>query len=256
MVRIRLLAVVGVTMLAGAEPLGAQSALPPAFPVLPFTIGETLVYHANLGRLKGSGRAEMRVAGGEEVRGRATYLLQFDLGGRVAGFLVEDHTRSWLDPITVTALRFTKRERSPLSSVTQAVEMYPERGEWTAADDSGALATSAPLDELSFIYFVRTLSLADGASYLFARHFDATRNPTRVRVIGRELVTVPAGEFRTVVIEMRVRDPRRYDGEGIVRINLTDDARRIPVRIASHMRRAGSTVLSLESMTPRAFATQ
>jgi hypothetical protein len=75
-----------------------------------------------------------------------------------------------------------------------------------------------------------------------------------VRVVGRELVTVPAGRFQTVVVEMTVRDERRYGGEGTVRLHLTDDERRIPVRIASRMRLAGVTVLSLESMTAGAIA--
>jgi hypothetical protein len=239
----------------GASALRAQPA-PRALrdEPLPFQVGETLVYQANLGRMKGRGRAEMRVMGPEELRGRSTYRLEFDLQGRVAGLGVEDHTRSWLDPVTVGALRFTKRERSPLSSITEAVDLYADRREWVTARDSGTLVTEAPLDELSFIYFVRTLPLRDGEEYVFERHYDATRNPTRVRVVARERVTVPLGEFPAIVVEMRVQDPRRYDGEGVIRIHLTDDARRIPLRIASRMRRAGSTVLSLESIAEGSFA--
>jgi hypothetical protein len=215
---------------------------------LPFAVGEKLVYHANLGKLRGRGRAVMRVEGPEDVRGRSTYRLRFDLEGRVVGLKVEDHTRSWLDMQAVAALRYTKREKSPLSTVTESVEVYPERGQWIGTADSGALSTEAPLDELSFMYFLRTLPLADGDEYTFERHYDQSRNPTRVRVVGRETIRVPAGEYATVLVEMYVKDRRRYDGEGVVRINLTDDDRRIPVRIASRMRGAGSTVLSLESV--------
>jgi hypothetical protein len=215
---------------------------------LPFAVGEKLVYRANLGKLRGRGRAVMRVEGPEDVRGRSTYRLRFDLEGRVVGLKVEDHTRSWLDMQAVAALRYTKREKSPLSTVTESVEVYPERGQWIGTADSGALSTEAPLDELSFMYFLRTLPLADGDEYTFERHYDQSRNPTRVRVVGRETIRVPAGEYATVLVEMYVKDRRRYDGEGVVRINLTDDDRRIPVRIASRMRGAGSTVLSLESV--------
>lgn len=215
---------------------------------LPFAAGEELVYHANLGKLRGRGRAVMRVEGPTMLRGRSVFVLRFDLEGRVIGLKVEDRTQSWLDTATLAALRYSKRERSPLSSVTEAVELFPERGQWVADADSGALASTEPLDELSFMYFIRTLPLADGDSYVFERHYDQARNPTQVVVMGRERTIVPAGEFDVIVVQMRVKDPHRYDGEGIVTIHLTDDERRIPVRIASRMRGAGSTVLSLDSI--------
>ena len=251
--RLTILCAVAATLgatVAEAQPSPAREAH--ASP--PFAIGEELVYHANLGKLRGRGRAVMRVAGPAELRGRTAYVLRFDLEGRVVGLKVEDRTQSWLDTATFAALRYTKRERSPMSSVTEAVELYPERGLWVTEHDSGALASPAPLDELSFMYFIRTLPLADGDSYAFERHYDPARNPTLVSVVGRERIRVPAGEFATVVVEMRVKDPRRYDGEGVVRIHLTDDDRRVPVRIASRMRGAGSTVLSLESIGLTPFA--
>jgi len=48
---------------------------------------------------------------------------------------------------------------------------------------------------------------------------------------------------------MRVRDPRRYRGEGVIRIHITDDRCRLPVRIQSTMPVVGTTVLTLESHT-------
>ena len=56
--------------------------------------------------------------------------------------------------------------------------------------------------------------------------------------------------FQTIEVEMRVRDPERYSGgEGVIRFHLTDDARRIPVRIESSMPVGGRVVLSLQSGT-------
>jgi hypothetical protein len=81
------------------------------------------------------------------------------------------------------------------------------------------------------------------------RHYDAVRNPTTVRVLGRETVTTPMGEFPTVVVEMRVRDVRRYKGEGVIRFNLSDDARRLPVRIETAAPVVGKAVLLLESVS-------
>ena len=247
--------VAAVLMMSATGALRAQPATPAAEgALLSFAVGEELAYHASLGRLGGTGRGTMRIEAVEQVRGRETYLLHSELRGRVLGLRAEDHTRSWLDPVRMASLRFSKHERNPLSSFSEEVELYPELRRWISADDSGEMASGAPLDELSFIYFVRTLPLADGDEYVFARHFDAARNPTSVRVLKREPITVPAGQFQTIVVEMRVRDARRYDGEGTVTLHLTDDERRIPVRIASRMRLLGWTVLSLESITLGATA--
>ena len=144
--------------------------------------------------------------------------------------------------------RFVKHERHLLSTRDDSVEMVGEERRWERADGvSGFSPTDAPLDELSFIYFVRTLALADDSASSFMRHFDTDRNPQTVRVTGRETLVTRAGTFPTIVVEMRVRDPRHYKGEGVIRISLSDDVRRIPVRIESRMPVFGATVLTLES---------
>lgn len=225
---------------------------------LPFSPGEEFVYRVRLGGLGSIGRAVMGVDGPEVVRGRDTYLLRFDFRGRVGPVVVEDRTRSWLDPAEMAALRFSKYERSPLSTNRQDVEIFPGPREWKAASgEGGRLLTDAPLDELSFLYHVRELRLADGDVYSCVRHFDAARNPVSVRVVQRGRLRVPAGEFAIVVVEMRVKDPQRYGKEGVIRLHLTDDARRVPVRIESSIPGVGSMTLDLESAsTPRLASRQ
>jgi hypothetical protein len=66
-----------------------------------------------------------------------------------------------------------------------------------------------------------------------------------VRVLGREQVDTPAGSFGTVVVEMRVRDPQHYKGEGRIRFSISDDRCRLPVRIESTIPDAGTVVLTL-----------
>jgi hypothetical protein len=111
------------------------------------------------------------------------------------------------------------------------------------------MPTTAPLDELSFIYFLRTLPLDSDSVERVTRHYDPARNPIAVRVIGRDTVRTNAGTFPTIVVEMRVKDARRYAGEGVIRLHLSDDAFRYPVRIESSVPVLGATVLTLESYT-------
>ncbi|HEX8690972.1 MAG TPA: DUF3108 domain-containing protein [Longimicrobium sp.] len=214
---------------------------------LPFGPGEQCVYRGStrLGRI---GTGTMAVEGGEAVNGRRTYLLRFDFSGRFGPARVEDRTRSWFDPAELASYRYTKSERSPLASRSQDVRMDPGARRWQAAGgQGGAMPTAAPLDELSFIYFIRTLRLAAGDAYTLDRHYEAGRNPVVVRVVGRGQTRVPAGTFQTVEVEMRVKDPAHYRGDGVVRLHFTDDGRRVPVRIESSMPVGGRMVLSLES---------
>ncbi|AHG92572.1 Protein of unknown function DUF3108 (plasmid) [Gemmatirosa kalamazoonensis] len=214
---------------------------------LPFFVGERLEYRVRAGRVGAVGRTTMVVDTPQVLRGTTAWVLRFDFHAKVGPIGAVDHTESWLDPERLTSLRFHKHERHPLSKHDERVELYPETHRWAAEDGaSGTIASEAPLDELSFMYVLRTLSLTDtGVTY--ARHFDAARNPTRVRVLGRRSVTTEAGTFRTVLVEMRVQDPRRFRGEGVILLDLTDDHCRIPVRIESTMPVIGKTTMTLEA---------
>ena len=229
----------------GPSMLAAQS-----HATLPFSVGERLTYRVRMPKVRASGYGAMWVEGPVDVRGIATYLLRFDLKAGLGPIQGSDRTESWLDGDRLTTLRYAKRESHPLARHREEVELFPAERRWEAGGGgSGESATDAPLDELSFIYFVRTLSLVQDSTLEFNRHFDVDRNPTTVRMVGRERITTGAGVFETIVIEMRVRDPRRYKGEGVIRIHLSDDARRLPVRIESAMPVLGTTVLTLESYT-------
>ena len=217
-------------------------------PRLPFVAGETLTYAVRVGNMA-AGRGTMSIEGPVAMRGVTTLLLRSDMRAGVGMLNGSGRSRSGLDSERMASLRFAKDERKLLSRHRESVDMYPAERRWKASDGrAGASTTDAPLDELSFIYFVRTLPLAPDAKFSFTRHFEAGRNPVTVSVAGRETVTVPAGTFATVVVEMRVKDPRHYEGEGMIRLHLTDDGCRLPVRIESTVPGIGRTVLELESV--------
>ena len=216
---------------------------------LPFAVGERLVYE---GRVRGiGGRGTMWIAGPVDIRGVATYELHFDFSARVGPLTVSQKSTSWLDPERMAAMRFEKRERHLLARREETVDLFPDERRWrTARGETGSSPTTAPLDELSFIYFVRTLSLTPDSMLRLDRHFDLDRSPTIVRVLEREQVSTPAGSFNTVVVEMRVRDPQHYKGEGTIRFSISDDACRLPVRIESNIPDAGNVVLTLADAGP------
>lgn len=228
-------------LLAAGERLDAQApALEP----------ESLVYRARSSRFGVMGRASMWVEPAAPVKGAPVARARFEFSARVGFFTVEDRATSWITGVGaggLAAIRYTKRERSPLGTRDEDVSIDLEQRRWRDRDGrSGALETSQPLDELSFIYFVRALPADTARMLLVDRHFDAARHPVRVTILGRDTLDTPAGRFRVLGVEMRVRDPR-YRGEGIIRFDLSDDSCRLPVRIRSSVPLAGTSTLTLES---------
>ncbi len=239
----RWLAALSAWALAGAPALAAQE----AGARVPFTAGERLYYRVSASRIGSIGHGEMSVEGPEMVRGTAVFVLRFIVTARVGPIKGVDESISWFDPVQLGALRFSKTEKHFMNRFTERVELFPGERRWVAdGGATGMMATDAPLDELSFIYFLRTLEFGSDSVVRFDRHYDARRRPTSVRFLGRETVTVRAGTFETLLLEMRVLDPRRYHGEGVLRLHLTDDACRVPVRIESSMPLFGTTVLQLD----------
>jgi hypothetical protein len=216
---------------------------------LPFRPGERLTYAARIGGV-GRGTAVMWVEGPVAVRGQQAYHLRFDIKAKVGFINVLNASESWLDAPRMASLRFHKHERHPLSRTDQRAEIFPDEQRWASSDGgSGRTISEHPLDELSFIYFLRTVDLPATGALRFDRHFEMARNPTLVRVIGRETLETRAGTFRTIVVDMEVKDGR-YGSGGTIRLHLSDDVRRLPVRIESSIPMAGRAVLLLTAYTP------
>ena len=214
---------------------------------LPFGPGERLTYHVRVDKMRASGRGTMWIEGPTEIRGASTLLLRSAVEVGIGPIKAIDKTDSWFDPARMAALKFAQRHRYLFSRRSADVEMYPDEMRWTNSEgDGGNSLTDAPLDELSFIYYIRTLALAPDSSYQLNRHYDTDRNPVCIRVMGRDTVRIALGEFPVVVTELRVKDPR-FTGEGVIRLFLTEDADRIPVRIESTLPGLGSAVFTLES---------
>ncbi|HEY8832824.1 MAG TPA: DUF3108 domain-containing protein [Gemmatimonadaceae bacterium] len=219
---------------------------------LPFAVGERLTYEVRVAKGGNVGTATMWIEGPVEVRGVSTYLLRFDSKIHIAFLSAVSRSSSWFDPLRRSSLRFSKHEQNPLTRSDEAVDLFPDKKEWkSAAGQISESPSDTPLDELSFMYFIRTLPMTPGSSYTFDRHFDVARNPVTVSVIRREVIPTPMGELKVVLVEMRVRDPQHYKGEGVIRIHLTDDACRLPARIESTMPVVGTATLTIASQNSR-----
>jgi len=167
----------------GVIGLCASRRLPIEAVALPFSVGEKLTYEVTVSKGGGKvGTATMWIEGPVDVRGTSTYLLRFDSKIRIAFLSAVSRSSSWFDPLRGSALRFFKHEQNPLSRNDESVDFYPDEKKWKSVKgETGQSPSNTPLDELSFMYFIRTLPLTSGATYRFDRHFDADdqRNSAR-----------------------------------------------------------------------------
>ncbi len=90
-------------------------------------------------------------------------------------------------------------------------------------------------DVLSALYYVRMLPLEPGAQFSFPAHSGDTTYPLSVRVLGREKVRVPAGEFDCFKLEPALRGDGVFKAKGRLWVWVTADARRMPVLMKSQV---------------------
>ncbi len=91
-------------------------------------------------------------------------------------------------------------------------------------------------DPLSAFYVVRWYDLVVGAS-VYVPMFDSKRVwDVEVKVLRKERIEVPAGTFDTVLIQPLMKSDGIFSRKGKMYIWLTDDEKRIPVRLKSKVK--------------------
>jgi Protein of unknown function (DUF3108) len=205
---------------------------------VPFGPGERFDYDVRLGSLK-VGSSQMEVRGVETVRGRDTWHTAFWLKGGTFFYKVNDLFESWIDVETLSSLRFVKLLQEGDEDRAQLYEIYPERLLYVNQRNDKPTRTlptvRQPLDEGSFLYFVRTLPLTVGESYDFSRYFIPDRNPVTIRVLRKERVTVPAGTFNAIVVQPVIKTKGIFSQDGHAEVWLSDDSARMVLQLKSRL---------------------
>ncbi|HKO15958.1 MAG TPA: DUF3108 domain-containing protein [Gemmatimonadaceae bacterium] len=245
-------------VLTSPMPLLAQAAVAPAaadtgvWARVPFGVGERLEYQVKFGFLP-VGSGAMEVAGIDSVRGRSTWHTVFTVKGGTVFFKVNDRLESWMDVHSLSSLRHVQQLDEGRRERERAFEIFPDRGVFIENGKPEAPTVAAPLDDGSFLYFVRTIPLEVGATYEFDRYFRPDRNPVKIRVLRREHIHVPAGEFDAVVVQPIIKTKGIFSEGGRAEIWLSDDDRHIMLQMKSKLS-FGSLNLYLTSYTPATAA--
>ena len=199
---------------------------------VPFSVGERLEYDVKFGVLKvGNGR--MEVVGTETVRGREAWHTAFTVKGGTFFYKVNDRLESWIDMETFASLRHVQDLQEGKRDRERRFEIYPDRLVYTENDGAEQPTARDPLDDGSFLYFIRTVPLSIGQTYDFPRYFRPDRNPVRVRVLRKESVKVPAGRFDAIVIQPIIKSKGIFSENGKAEIWIADDSTRVMLKMRS-----------------------
>jgi len=221
---------------------------------VPFGPGEWADYQVRLGRLS-VGSGQMEITGVEPIRGRSTYHISWKISGGIPFARVNDHFQSWMDIETLASRRFIQDIHEVRYRSYRHFEIYPEEGRWERrqTDEAETLKAPIPLDDIAFIYYVRTLPLEVGETYELDLYFRDDRNPVTLEVLRREQITVPAGTFNTIVVRPTIKTDGLFGEGGEAEVYFTDDDQRLLVRLSSRVPVVGSLSLHLreyQSGTP------
>lgn len=162
-------------------------------------------------------------------------------------FKVDDRVESLMDVYGLFSLHFEKHLREGKYRTDRYVD-FDQKQHLAFADGDTIPVQEYVQDALSSLYYVRTLNLQVGNSVFVENHSDKKNYSLEVRVLKREKVRVPAGEFDCLVIEPMLRASGIFKHKGKLTVWLTDDQFKIPVLMKSKVA-VGSIASKLKKYT-------
>ena len=241
-------------LLAGRSPATADST------ALPFGPGERVAMRVTYAGML-AGRASLAVEPGRDGAS-----LRFVSVARSQGFFawlfrfhVDDRTVAEWDPATSCSLGIEKHLREGRAAREQVVRMDPDSGRVEVEDrkmeQHDFSLQPCVLDVLSAFFLTRARGVSEQAPLKLPVFDNGKSYLLEVRWRGRERLDLPeplGRDVPTVVVEpLLAEGTGLFATKGRVAVWLTDDERRIPVRLRSKVA-IGSISADLESYTPPA----
>jgi hypothetical protein len=237
MARRRMLVALGLALISPPGDLIAQTdGDPRGRASVPFGVGERLDYEVRLSGIRVGG-GFMEVSKTDTIRGREAWHTIFGIKGGLAFYRVNDRYESWFDTQSLASLRYYQQIDEGSYERESRFEIYPERKVFVDPKGVEQATVENPLDDGSFLYFLRTIPLEVGKEYTFERYFRLDRNPVRIKVLRLDRVTVPAGTFDAVVVQPIIKTKGIFSENGRAEVWLSNDEHRIMLQMKSRFSR-------------------
>ncbi len=200
-----------------------------------FNVGERLTFDVSYGFIT-AGEAVMAIPAYDEIMGRRCYRVEFTVNSLPSFswvYKVDDHYLTFIDVQSIAPLRFEQHIRE--GSYSRDFSADFDQANHIAKTTEGQHAIPPYVhDIMSAFYYFRVLDLHDaknGDIFTLQNFYKDTTYDLGVRVLGRQELEVPAGTFKTIVVEPLVKEGGLFKSEGRIVIWLTDDDLKIPIRV-------------------------
>jgi hypothetical protein len=200
-----------------------------------FGAGERLVFDVSYGFVT-AGEAVMEIPGIDSIGGRKCYRVEFRVNSLPSFswiYRVEDRYLTFIDVETIAPLRFEQHIRE--GSFRRDFIADFDQVNHVARTTEGEFPIPPYVhDIMSAFYFARTIdfsAMKTGELVVLQNFYKDKSYELGVKLLGRQELEVAAGTFNTVVVEPLVKEGGLFKSEGRIVIWLTDDERKIPIRV-------------------------
>lgn len=211
-----------------------------------FPVGERMEYSVTWGGAR-IGRSVLTVAAIDTLGGIPVYRTSLKTEGGPPFYRLEDELTSWIRPHPLATVRFDQNLRQGGYRRDRRHVMDLDAGTYSRFDARDGGYAEHPeerdipipdgaIDEVAYFYFARLSNLEVGERYESDQYFREDGNPVILEVLRRERIRVPAGTFNTIVVRPIIRTSGMFGEGGEAEMYLTDDDRRIPVRLRTRMK--------------------
>jgi hypothetical protein len=200
-----------------------------------FGVGERLAFSVNYGFIN-AGDAVMSIPRYDTVLGRRCYRVEFTVNSLQSFawiYKVEDHYLTFIDAEAIAPLKFEQHIREGTYRRDFVAEFDQARHVAKTTEGTYHIPDYVH-DIMSAFYFVRTIDFSGfvpGETTTLYNFYKDTSYTLLVRFLGRQELEVEAGTFKTIVVEPLVKEGGLFKSEGRIVIWLSDDERKIPVRV-------------------------
>ena len=233
--------------------LGAST--PPPAPLqtpLRFGPGERLSYEVSLNETK-VGKAVFEVTEKIEMAGRSVYHIVSKIRSNkwISLFSrIDDQVDSYIDVEAGYShrIKINKRRRKGEEEKTIDFDQVGHRA-IQSKDNKQEVFEIPPKvqDFLSSLYFLRAQDrLQPGGSVFIDLHQNQKNWQVEVHILDKERISTPAGAFQTIKVQTSFPDGGLFKSKGDLMIWLTDDEKRVPVKLQSDGN-SGTMVATLSS---------
>jgi hypothetical protein len=200
-----------------------------------FGVGERLVFDVNYLNIT-AGEAVMTVPRIDSVAGRRCYRVEFTVNSTpfFSGiYKVEDRYLTFIDVEAIVPWKFEQHIREG-SYRRDFIAEFDQIHHIARTTEGQYDVPEYVHDIMSAFYYARMLDYSQmkvGEGPTLFNFYKDKSHELKVRFLGRQELEVEAGTFNTVVVEPLVREGGLFKSEGRIVIWLTDDERKIPIRV-------------------------